>query len=375
MSLKTPIQRIGDGINDSVLHFGRNGAVPAGAVQRLIAQHIQYRQHQGRPLGHFWGGWDTNAIASGTPTFRLARLDLLDGGCAKFGALMHVMSSAGDLSDTAGIYINGSYTPVLGNVNAIKYPDQIQSKNATTPERSPAVATGDTIEEAIGFDDTYPMAGCFYEDAVTAFADVSTTLATDGVGPGKDILASQTGAYGTVEVMIDRFMHVWKNRRNTYSWFTTESGYHEFALSSHAYRYIFDQTVGTGGTAPSATGPAITLPHQYSGPGRDTGVRVFVWVLAAMSGTTDGGTLAVANKDPSSGLLGAMTPLVNPQTIGGTGFAWYPSLGTFDPTETPYFVSPTNLPFDRVCLGGRSEGTTDKLRIRGFMMAAYPDRS
>jgi hypothetical protein len=110
---------------------------------------------------------------------------------------------------------------------------------------------------------------------------------------------------------------------------------------------------------------------KYSAAGRETQVRVYVFVLAAMSGGTDTGTIAVANKN-ASGTMGAMAALTNPQTIAGTGFTWYPSLGAFDPATCPYFNAYAGTTFDRVCLGARSSGATDKVQIRSVMFAVVP---
>jgi hypothetical protein len=64
-----------------------------------------------------------------------------------------------------------------------------------------------------------------------------------------------------------------------------------------------------------------------------------------------------------------MIGITNPVTISGATYAWYPALGAFDPGANAYFDGYAGL--DRVCLGAKSSGATDKVRMRTRMMAVY----
>lgn len=360
---------------DDVLNMGRNGSAPRATIEAAIASRLQYKQHQGRALFHWWGGWNAHALGydvTGATVFRFARHHALQGGGRHLRMTAHILPPLSAPSATPGINIAGFNNPTGWNGVGAYYPNQLLIAGGLTDgddDEYPSVVE----ENTIGFDSVRPVAGCIYEDQIKDI-QASDTVQSDLITSGADVLATQAGSYQTLDRLRDRMNHVRQNRTTQISWASRGDEYIELATSSHAYRYLYDQTIGTGGTAPSATGPALTLPNHYAGYGIDTQVRVFVYVYAAMSGNTDGGTIAVANK--TSGSMGAMTALTNPATIGGTGYAWYPSLGAdIDPTTDAYFLSPTNLTapfFDRICLGARSEGTTDKVRIKAWTMIVYP---
>jgi hypothetical protein len=357
---------------DQLLPQGRNGAAPFGGVENMIANRLQYKQHQGRPLLHWWGGWDAGAITfatSGATVFRFARHDALEGGGRRLRMDVHSLppKNAAD-STTAGVVLSGYNNPVGANGTGAYYPNQILVAGGLTDNDDDEV-TAAVDEITIGFDNVRPVAGCVYEDQIKAL-NVSDTVGGDQFKAGAEVIATLSGSYYTMDRLRDRLNHVHQNRTTQISWACRDDEYVEFATSSQAYRYIFDQTIGTGGTAPSATGPADTLPNLYAGYGISTLVRVYVYVYAAMSGNTDTGTLAVANK--ASGAMGAMTALTNPVSIGGTGYAWYPSLGSLTASTGAYFLSPTTAAFDRICLGARSGGATDKVRIKAWTMIVYP---
>ncbi len=358
---------------DNVLSQGRNGAAPRGVLQATMVDVLQYKQHEGRPLFHWWGGWDYKGInyaTSGATVFRMARHHALEGGGRHLRMDAHVLPSKNIAdSTTGGIVFTGYSNPVGEKGTGAYYPPNVTYAGGLTDnddDEAPALVE----ENTIGFDNVRPVAGCIYEDGIKSLQS-SDTVTSGGMASGRDILATQSGSYSTLDRLRDRLNHVHQNRTTQIGWACPDNSYIEMSTSSHAYRYLFDQAIGTGGTAPSATGPAITLPNRYAGYGISTQVRVYVYVYAAMSGATDGGTLSVANKD-AGGTMGTMTALTNPQTIGGTGYAWYPSLGALSTSAGAYFQSPTNPAFDRICLGARSEGTTDKIRIKAWMMVVCP---
>ncbi|MCM3878491.1 MAG: hypothetical protein ND807_00135 [Vicinamibacterales bacterium] len=134
------------------------------------------------------------------------------------------------------------------------------------------------------------------------------------------------------------------------------------------YCYFHNGAYGAVGTPPSVTGPGIDVPLRYTSRGRLQTVRVYVRVLAAMSGTTDTGSLAVYNRDNSGGMTGPTT-LTHPETITGTTFAWYPS-GNFNAATDPYFLGNANPAYltDHILPCGRSNGSTNQIIIAAYTM-------
>lgn len=382
---KTSIPTRPISFSDSFTNLARNDQPAKGVVSQLIAQAVQSVQHRGRPLFHFWGGsiphTTSPADASGDITFEIARFSALDGGCKSERGVVLAIPGAGDLGTGDGVSLAGNLSPCAFGGTGTSYPDKIHTINLrpSAADTDPAIAPGYPEQQLVTAHTVLPMSGCVYEDSVEQIVDISTSVATLGFGSGRDILATQTGNYGTLEQLQERFTHVWMNRRPVIQWAThkkLDSTFDQYVSCGFSTdcAYLFDPTVGDSGTAPSATGPAITLPLRYAAAGLSTQVRVYVWVLAAMSGITDGGSINVANKDVS-GTMTAFRPLTNPQTIGGTGFAWYPSLGSFNPATAPYFLGNASDKFDRVLLGGKSSGGTDEVRIQSWMMAVYPSEA
>lgn len=353
--------------SDAVLNRGRNGEAPYGSVEAAIARNIRDRQHGGRPFFHWWGG---NAATTGSAIYRIARPNFLEGGGRHMRASVHVLGTGAAASTTAGVIIDGftnGYDPDFST----DYPEKVVYLRNQVPDvTTHDVVSGELDEVTIGSDNVHLYAGCVYEDAIPD-PDPTETVDPTKFGSTKDIIGTQAGSYGSNTQLVDRFDHVWRNRRPDICWAAPNPSYIEFATSSEDYRYIFDQSVGDGGTAPAADGPAMTLPSYASGIGRSATVRVYVFINAAMSGATDAGSIAVAHRD-FDGDMQTFAALENPYTFGGTGYAWYPSLGAFDPATAPYFDMPTNLPYDRICIGARSEGATDKARIKSIECFVFP---
>ena len=133
-----------------------------------------------------------------------------------------------------------------------------------------------------------------------------------------------------------------------------------------------ERLLGGGGTNFSATGPAITLPLANAGGGRRTQLRVYVFVYASMSGTTNTGSIGVANKSSSGTMATSATALTNAATISGSTFAWYPTLSTWTPGTGQYFSGYTGSAFDRI---GLCSGATDTIRIGAWTMIVAPATS
>lgn len=358
--------------DDGILINCKNGAPARGPVMQVLADTVTARQSHGRPFFHFWGGRDNVGSQPNSALLHVLRLNTLEGGCKSPRGIVHVLPTGSGVSSTAGIYcLDGTLNAyAYGGVTSSNPEQVVQIGIAPDTTADTSVPTGEADEHTLGSDSLYLASGCLFEDSVP-FADPTYVVSRYGFAPGSDIIASQTGSISTTHKLVDRFTHVWQNRRPQIGWACADVEYTEFTTSSQAFRYIFDQTIGTGGTAPSNTGPGLTLPVRYAGAGLRETIRVYVWVRAAMSGATDHGEIAIANKN-TSGVMSSFIQIGGAGMISGTTPTWYPATGsTFNPATAPYFESPTNQAFDRVLLGARSTGATNKVRISGFMMAVY----
>ncbi len=232
-----------------------------------------------------------------------------------------------------------------------------------------------------------PLAGTIWQDPVNSVdsAKASTAGSADVHSKGEIIAVRGTGVEQLTS-LINVFRDSWFHQRPQGGWSTclpgqldpstsTSRGIH-FTTSTTQFRYIFDQTYGGNGTTITATSPAITLPLHHAGAGLSTQVRVYPFVYAAMSGTTNNGSIGVANKD-SGGTMTAPAALTVPSggsspTITGTTFQWYPALSTWSNTTSAYFMGYTGSAFDRVALCAKSTGTTDHVIIGAFTLVVAP---
>ncbi len=354
------------GFKNELLKHGQNEAAPRGVLQGAIASVIRGYQHSGRTLFHWWDGFGS----TGTQVYRYLRPNFLEGGGNHQRAYVHLTSTGLTPPADSGFYLDGylnSYPPDFNT----DYPDNIVTLPDNTDNDDDNV-TGDVEDSTVGSSGLYAPSGCVYEDAIKE-PTPSETLDPSKFASGRDILATQAGSYGTMNQMRDRFDHTWKNRRPVFNWCTnsTTSSFIGFSTSSQAYRYIFDQSIGTGGTAPSLTNKAITLPGYAAGIYNFNILRVYVSVYASMSGGTDTGSIGVANR-AVGGAMQAFQAMQNPVTISGTTYAWYPGAGAFDPSTHMYFDTPTAEDFDRVCIGARSSGASDYVRVRAVALFVCP---
>ncbi len=354
---------------DGFLNRVKNGVATNGAIMGVLADAITAKIHEGRPYFHFWGGHVTADDQPNSTALFTIRHKRFNGGGKSPRGTMHALAGAGLTSTTAGIYAYGELNNLSAASSTQYYPDE-----AFQVHVQPDIATDDPVLSAspeqitLGSDSIILTAGCLYERTVTAARPEDCVL-RNGFAPGADILADQTNNYSTDYWMVATFTSLWQNRRPEIGWSAIGGTYCDFSTSSQQFRYWGDQSIGTTGTAPSNTGPGDTLPVLYAGAGRRTTIRVYVAVYAAMSGATNQGTLAIANRD-TSGTMGPFVQIGSSGMITGSGFQWYPS-GTFDPSTAPYFESPTNQAYDRVLLGAKSNGATDTVRIAAWKMFVY----
>lgn len=361
--------------DDSAQDLVKNGASTRADIMRAIAQNVQHYQYAGRPLFHYWGG---QLIANEHNLYRFLRYDVLEGGGGSVRS-RHAILPPGAVTPTStqGIRVDEdiAYDSFRGGginnaVTTYAYPENTEEMEARGPTRTVNDGVLDFRVGPIDNASPYMMSGCFYEDAVY-FADPSKTVLPDGFIPNAGIIATKTGARATDDVLRDRFQHVWKYRRPTIGWSARRpggGGAINFTVSKNDYRFIFDQSIGDGGTAPSATGPAFTLPLRHSAAGLRNQIRVYVWVFACLSAGTGTGTLAVANLD-SGGSMTAMTALTNNVAITGTTFQWWPATGAsvFDPSTDPHFNGYAGGDYDRILLGAKTNGTAS-VKIGAYQM-------
>lgn len=349
--------------DETINLVGKNGQAPCGSVERAIAQMIRIRQHEGRHLYHWWNGLGTSTTGT---LMRIVRPNFLEGGGRRLRSDAHVTANGG-ANATAGLILSGHANPRQPPLSG-----SIDYNIGNTNDDDDNV-TGLVDEITIGATHANLLSGCLYEDGIPS-GDVIAAETVDASkwASGREIIATQTSSLGDDESLVERFQHVWRNRGVVYNWTAGENSYVDFIESPGDWRYIFDQTVGDTGTAPSATGPAITLPAYAAGIQRQATVRVYVYVLAAMSGNTDTGVIGVANKDSNGTMQTSFSALTNGAAISGTTFSWYPGTGAFDPAAGPYFEAPTGVAFDRVCFGAKSGGVTDTVKVRSFAFFVYP---
>ncbi len=228
-------------------------------------------------------------------------------------------------------------------------------------------------------------AGCVYQEPQneidpSLLQPISSVYGYAGlanVGPGRNVFGSSTSTTATevlrnlTHVLVDTY----GRRRPQIGWSIPNPGVSSqfvlFATSGQQYRYIHDQSYGSGGLTITESTPGITLPLKYAGSGRNTQVKVGVYVYAAMTGATDTGSLAVANRNSSGTMAGVASTLTNNVTVSGTTFQWYPSLGS-DPA---YFMGycGSAAHYDRVVLCARADGVTDQIKIAAYTIYVIPD--
>lgn len=211
-----------------------------------------------------------------------------------------------------------------------------------------------------------------------------SVISVDGLTAGNDIIGS--GGAGTIGTtgrdlagIRDFINALAREKRITFGWclapgagFLGASG---IVITATTPRYILNTNVGPGGgagvIAPTILGPGIPIPLRYTGHGRHTTVRIYVSVLARMTGGGTG-TLSYYNRDASTtgvgGLVGP-TALVNGPTISGTTLQWYPSGTSWVADTWPYLLG-NAIPereTDRIILCGQSSGASG-LEIVAFTM-------
>ncbi|SRR6266478_341162 len=223
-----------------------------------------------------------------------------------------------------------------------------------------------------------------YIDSTGTVAGKSPYVGTQRLHQGGEVVAitATADSSDTLQKMRVNYVDTLTYRRGQVGWSAigpgTGTGYVAFTTSKSNFRYIFDQSYGSGGTSFAASLPAITLPLRYSAAGLYTQVRIYVFVYAAMNGATDTGTIGVANRDSAGSMSSSATAITNAPTISGATFKWYPdvassSTASLNFTSAPYFLgyAGAGAAYDRIALCAKSNGTTDSVRIGAFTLIAF----
>jgi hypothetical protein len=360
----------------------RNGQPAHGQTMESMATFLNQIAYAGRPLFNWWGSdWPGGA----SPQDVIRQVVMRQQGAVQQRTAVHALRPTGALAAGQGLFsgIDGVVAPAGTDVDegyaslpSAAYPADVVMRKIVgeqeLDERFAQVRAGNITANGPQL-----RSGVYGEAGVQTADDTFATSAIAGTGryvaQGKVVAVdSSVSSIETVTRFRDRFNEVWMRRRPQIGWNIQAAGAGATSIQtlSTDWRYIFDNSIGDGGVAPSATGPGITLPLKYAGSGLRTQVRVIVCVYARMSGTTDTGTVGIANKN-ASGTMGAFAALTNPVTITGNTFAWYPTIpSNTAPESMPYFngyCGPASE-FDRVLIGFKTSGATDSVDIGGFSL-------
>ena len=384
--------------DDSVAELGRNGKPALAELIRMYTNALNSINHAGRPIFHWWGGGPHNASLDPGMFQTLWQGYFKADRYLRGRALILEPDQARDA--TQGIRVEVGAPLIATPGTEYDYPREYELSAAASTSVDPTnlkeVPFGADIELAsfvprellIGTRaDSTPAAapalasGVLYcprqiiGDPSNTYSWIPPNLAV----AGHDIpYVGATGDTKTLAQLQSMLFHAWMVNRPHFAWSALNLGsdinYVDFSNTGgdiDSYRYIFDRTIGTGGTAPSATGPGITLPLYKAAAGIRTTIRVYVYVYARRSGGANTGSIAVANKANSF----AMTALTNPETINSTTWQWWPDISAQPPgavSSAPYFDADCSEAFDRVVLSGKMSGDDGgKLQVAGFVLIPH----
>jgi hypothetical protein len=359
--------------DDAVLANCRNGAAARGGLPAALTDGITARIHEGRPFWHFWGGQVTAASQPLTTALYMLRLNTLEGGCKSPRGVMQFMFKAAAGSPDAGIYAtDGTLNKIPGGSQTQLYPDDLQSYPISQDTAlDTSVPTGKTDPMTLGSDSIILTSGCLFEETVTAARPRRRReprgMVSGGRHPGDEdrILCHRRAAHQPLRARLEQ-------PRPMAGWSALDGSYCAFTESPQQSGIGATSRSETGaGRRPRSPGPGDTIVTANAGAGLRETVRVYVSVLAAMSGPDDQGTLAIANR-ATDGTMWPFTQIGSSGMISGTSPQWYPATGSaFDPATAPHFDSPTVLPFDHVLLGAKSSGAADIVNIYAWSMFVY----
>lgn len=363
----------------------------ASLMSREIAL-LNQISHSGRPV-YSWYGANGQTQAPDLDHTTCYRQIYMAGnlGAASEGGIMLGMHH--DNAIPPGFQTGQGFRVRIGGVDTTTLWNDSNSGTTTWPGDMRSMVLGSAFgysttptELTIGAvtsDYPQPKAGTYWQNP-NNFVDTSATsyVGSQDVRAGGDIVAIKASSQECLSTLVSVYRDTWFHQRPQIGWSVMMPGQASsltravvFNLSPQQYRYIFDQTWGTGGTSFTNGGPGITLPLANSAAGLGTAVRVYAFVYASMSGGTNTGSIAVSNKTASNTVRATVVGFNNPITISGSTFAWYPDPSTWTPSTGAWFSGFTGDPYDRIALCARSSGATDVVRIAAFTLIVAPATS
>lgn len=406
-------------LDDTSIEDGRNGQPASGGKFALLIQFANQLAFQGKPLFSFIGGqadvnneqpWNDTA---GTPLLRQIYC-AANYGAIKEGAAIQYQTSTGGFSlrfNDTSYSVAGASSNRFVTLNST-YPTDVVTGTLTgtrgfasgNSELAVSAQSSDSDGGFHTFSDHGEAgilrSGVIWQEPQNLIdaAKVGTFIDSSGTVTGKNAYVSLRGVQQGLPVVGVRsynpdsaealkqlrvsLLNTYQFRRGQIGWCAqavqSDAKYVDFSTSPTNYRYIFDQTYGVLGTATAVNAPALTLPLAYSAAGIKTQVRCYVFVYARMSGTTNTGSLAVSNKNASGVMPADPNAILNPITISGTTWKWYPDKLSdttlrFQPASAPYFLGYAGAGYDRVALCAQSSGATDTVQIAAFVIMPIGD--
>lgn len=394
--------------DDTAIDEGRNGHPASGNHFSRLLQLLNQCAYSGKPVYSFIGGTSVagsvgyDAFQAPYPKIRQIYNGRNYGAVIEGAWLQYEQNPA-----AAGLtrwYATINDTSYTSNFNystptVLPYPQSLLH-DSITGTRGFTGANSEMLlylDDGLGgFVNITPRSGVVWQEPqeiidqalVGSYADSSGTVAgknayvgTQLVRAGSPIVGIRSDAPDAADVLQKArvsLLNAYQYGRGQIGWSCQGPDFGTpvtFSTSKNQFRYIFEQTYGTGGTGFGPKTPGLTLPLKYAGAGIYTQVRVYVFVYAAMSGTADTGSLGIANRDSSGGVNSTASAVTNPVTISGTTFQWYPgkvspSAASLDLATAPYFLGycGPNADYDRVMLCAKSSGTTDSVKIAAFTL-------
>jgi len=373
-------------VDDAALEPGKNGKPALAAQIQRIVTGLNRQSYSGRTLYTWWGGDDTtnshnvlrtvynhhhqvNSIAC-----HLIGLDNDNTATTSQRASLEidtVSSSATDIPWSPGTSSPASTEPADLTIAGMRCDD-------VTGLFAPSTLKCDMSMGSMTANGPIMTAGVIYEPAQTEIdpgtASTAAWVPQDFARPDGGIVAT---APGTGLADLDRLrlmlLHTWNRKRPTFAWSIAKPGtnYVQFSTAPTAYRYIWDQTIGDTGTAPTITGPGLTVPLRYAGSGVNTTIKCALYVYAAMSDAIGTGYIAVSHKAAGGASMTAFDRGTNPISVTGTSFAWYATMASATPN---FHALRTDLAYDRVVIGAkRGAGASGEVRIGAY--ALFPMHS
>ncbi len=366
---------------------GRNGKSARADLFKEYVEALNAIGVRYRPIYTMVGGsdlintWGTNNVLNAT---HLA----VSPGCSGLRASFLVLPSYGQQSNpqqlrmTVGAEAADSGEPVAlwDDTRPSRYPLNCHEATRMDFPSSFTQAPNNIVVGNEGTNSPQIRSGLVFEkwnlspDPMTA---VPEALPTDTIAAGQTILgqSASDAELRSMKGYRDQLRRIYAGRRLVAQWSavcgadgTADDGAIRMTVAPASYRYLFDQTLGVGGVAPTRTKRGMTLPLKSTAPGIRTRIRIYFRVLAAME-SGSGGEFAVYNLGDSGDTLVGPTAMTNPISVTGSTYQWYGMSATFNPNTDTYFQGNTVRDYDRVVPCARA--TSGVVKIRAFGLFAY----